>query len=131
MKASDFSAEETEAVVAKYVDEFLRRPNMGLVIVTFGDEGSRAFTRAGSAKAEIFPAVPFGDTVGAGDSLMAGVLTWLNGRGALRPAMLSTLGDEALGEMLRFGAVVAGLNCQHVGCVPPTRPEVDAALAGA
>ena len=29
----------------------------------------------------------------------------------------------------RFGAVVAGLNCQHVGCVPPTRPEVDAALA--
>jgi len=28
----------------------------------------------------------------------------------------------------RFGAVVAGLNCQHVGCVPPTRPEVDRAL---
>lgn len=131
VKASDFSAEETEAIVAKYVDEFLRRPNLGLVIVTFGDEGSRAFTRAGSARAEIFPAVPFGDTVGAGDSLMAGVLTWLNERGALRPAMLSTLGDEALGEMLRFGAVVAGLNCQHVGCVPPTRPEVDAALAGA
>jgi fructokinase len=31
--------------------------------------------------------------------------------------------------MLRFGAVVAGLNCQHVGCVPPTRGEVEAALA--
>jgi fructokinase len=31
--------------------------------------------------------------------------------------------------MLRFGAVVAGLNCAHKGCVPPTRPEVDAVLA--
>jgi fructokinase len=67
--------------------------------------------------------------VGAGDSLMAGVLTWLNERGALRPAMLSTLDSAALSEMLRFGAVVAGLNCQHVGCVPPTRGEVDAVLA--
>ena len=129
VKASDLSAEETETIVTKYVEEFLRRPNMGLVVVTFGDEGSRAFTRAGSATAEIFPAVPFGDTVGAGDSLMAGVLTWLNERGALRPAMLSTLDSAALAEMLRFGAVVAGLNCQHVGCVPPTRDEVDAALA--
>lgn len=129
VKASDLSAEETETIVTKYVEEFLRRPNMGLVVVTFGDEGSRAFTRAGSATAEIFPAVPFGDTVGAGDSLMAGVLTWLNERGALRPAMLSTLDSAALADMLRFGAVVAGLNCEHVGCVPPTRDEVDAALA--
>ncbi|RYD91943.1 MAG: hypothetical protein EOP61_26585 [Sphingomonadales bacterium] len=129
VKAADLTADETEAIVAKYVEDLLRRPHMGLVIVTFGEEGSRAFTRAGSAKAEIFPAVPFGDTVGAGDSLMAGVLTWLNERGALRPAMLGTLDSAALGEMLRFGAVVAGLNCQHVGCVPPTRPEVDGALA--
>jgi fructokinase len=43
--------------------------------------------------------------------------------------MLGTLDSTALTEMLRFGAVVAGLNCQHVGCVPPTRSEVDAALA--
>lgn len=129
VKAADLSAEETEAIVAKYVDELLRRPHMGLVVVTFGEEGSRAFTRAGSAKAEIYPAVPFGDTVGAGDSLMAGILTWLNERGALRPAMLPTLDSAALGEMLRFGAVVAGLNCMRVGCVPPTRAEVDAVLA--
>jgi fructokinase len=129
VKAADLSAEETEAIVARYVEDLLGRPHMGLVVVTFGEEGSRAFTRAGSAKAEIFPAVPFGDTVGAGDSLMAGVLTWLKERGALRPAMLGTLDSAALAEMLRFGAVVAGLNCTHIGCVPPTRAEVDAVLA--
>jgi len=129
VKASDFTAVETEAIVEKYVADFLSRPNMGLVIVTFGDEGSRAFTRAGSAVAPIFPAEPFGDTVGAGDSLMAGVLTTLGERGALTAEALRALDDAALAEILRFGAVVAGLNCRHFGCVPPTREEVDAVLA--
>lgn len=130
VKASDFTAAETEAMVEKYVADFLDRPNVGLVVITFGDEGSRAFTKAGSAIAPIFPAEPFGDTVGAGDTLMAGVLTTLNERGALTPDGLRRLDSDTLGEVLRFGAVVAGLNCRHFGCVPPTRPEVDAALAG-
>jgi fructokinase len=128
VKASDFTAAETEAMVQKYVADFLGRPNMGLVVVTFGDEGSRAFTKSGSAVAEIFPAVPFGDTVGAGDSLMAGILTILNERGVLNRDGLRGLDAAALGEVLRFGAVVAGLNCRHFGCVPPTRAEVDAVL---
>jgi fructokinase len=130
VKAEDFTADEIEALVEKHVAQLLRRPNLGLVIVTFGDAGSRAFTRAGSAQAAVYPAVPFGDTVGAGDSLMAGVLTWLNERDVLKPGMLGTLDATALAEMLRFGAVTAGINCQRVGCVPPTRAEVDAALAG-
>jgi fructokinase len=128
VKANEFTPAETEAIVEKYVADFLGRPNMGLVVVTFGDEGSRAFTKAGSAMAPIFPAVPFGDTVGAGDSLMAGVLTTLNERRMLTRDGLRALNSAALGEVLRFGATVAGLNCRHVGCVPPTRPEVDAAL---
>lgn len=127
----DLPAAEKEAIVTKYVADFLGRPNCELVIVTFGDEGSRAFTRAGSAKAAIYPAVPFGDTVGAGDSLMAGVLTTLNESGDLRPGRLGAMGDAALGRMLRFGAVVAGLNCRHFGCVPPTRAEVDGVLVEA
>ena len=129
VKATDFTPAETEAIVDKYVADFLGRPNMGLVVVTFGDEGSRAFTRAGSATAPVFPAEPFGDTVGAGDSLMAGVLTILNERGALSRDGLGGLDDAALAEVLHFGAVVAGLNCRHIGCVPPTRAEVDAVLA--
>lgn len=126
---SDLPTAEKEAIVAKYVADFLARPNCELVIVTFGEEGSRAFTQSGSATAPIYPAEPFGDTVGAGDSLMAGVLTILNEKGDLSPATLGLLGDAALANVLRFGAVVAGLNCRHFGCVPPTRAEVDAVLA--
>lgn len=125
----DLPAAEKEAIVAKYAADFLGRPNCELVIVTFGDEGSRAFTKTGSATAAIYPAVPFGDTVGAGDSLMAGILTILNETGDLKPGKLSALDAAALGKVLRFGAVVAGLNCRHFGCVPPTRGEVDAVLA--
>jgi fructokinase len=119
---------EQEAIVARYVDDFLSRPNCELVVVTFGEVGSRAFTRAGSARAASYRPPVFGDTVGAGDSLMAGILSILAERGDLRTGRLRALEAPALAQVLRFGAVVAGLNCAHKGCKPPTRAEVDAVL---
>jgi fructokinase len=67
--------------------------------------------------------------VGAGDCLMAGILAILAEEGNLRPGRLKALDGEALNRVLRFGAVVAGLNCGHKGCHPPTRAEVDTVLA--
>ena len=49
-------------------------------------------------------------------------------KGDLKPGELAGLDGEELEEMLHFGAIVAGLNCAHKGCVPPTRAEVDAIL---
>lgn len=129
VRATELTPADVETLVKKYAADFLGRPNCELVIVTFGDEGSRAFTRSGAAKQGVYPAVPFGDTVGAGDTLMAAVLTLLNEQGNLKPGQLGAMDDVALATMLRFGAVAAGLNCQFVGCHPPTRGEVDAVLA--
>lgn len=120
---------EEDAILDRYVADYLSRPNMELVVVTFGERGSRAFTKAGTARAIIYSPPVFGDTVGAGDSLMAGILTLLNEQGDLKPGKLRALESAKLESMLRFGAVVAGLNCAHKGCNPPTRPEVDAVLA--
>lgn len=119
---------EQEAIVARYVEDFLSRPNCEMVVVTFGEGGSRAFTRAGTARADSYRPPVFGDTVGAGDSLMAGILAILHEQGDLRPDRLRGLDGAALDKVLRFGAVVAGLNCSHKGCHPPTRAEVDAVL---
>ena len=128
VRATELTPAEVERLVEKYVADFLARPTVELVIITFGDEGSRAFTRSGSARQGIFEAVPFGDTVGAGDTLMAAVLTQLNDQGNLKPGKLAAMNDAALTQMLRFGAVAAGLNCTFVGCHPPTRAEVEAVL---
>ena len=107
----------------------LDRPNCELVVVTLGEQGSRAFSNVATAAAGIYSPPVFGDTVGAGDSLMAGILTWLNETGALKLGKLGQLDAAALEKTLRFGAVVAGLNCAQKGCKPPTRAEVDAVLA--
>ena len=119
-----------DELVANFVAEMFARPNCELVVVTFGEEGSRAHSRSAEARQPVFPAVPFGDTVGAGDTLMAAILTYLGERNAFSPDGLRALDAAELAGMLRFGAVAAGLNCRRLGCQPPTRAELDAALAG-
>ena len=126
----DLEALDGSRSIDQHAADLLERPNCQLVVVTLGDKGSRAFTRAGQAQAAIHAPPVFGDTVGAGDSLMAGILSWLHERDLLKPGKLETLDEGALSDMLRFGAVVAGINCGRKGCKPPTRGEVDAVLAG-
>jgi fructokinase len=112
-----------------FAAELLRKPNCSLVIITLGAEGSLAFNAMASVRSPIYPATPGGDNVGAGDTLMAGVLAWLAGQNALAPDDLAQLDAAALQQMLWFGAVAAGINCSRIGANPPTRAEVDAVLA--
>ncbi|WP_417584292.1 carbohydrate kinase family protein [Pelagibacterium sp.] len=124
----DLSALDDTLSIEAHAQLLLARPNVKLVVVTMGDAGSRAFTASGEAHAAVHRPAVFGDTVGAGDSLMAGVLTALAEREALTVDRLGGLDAQDLGEVLRFGAVTAGLNCGFVGCNPPSRDDVDAVL---
>ncbi len=130
LSSEDLEALDSSKSIETHARELLARPHCQLVVVTLGEGGSRAFSKSGEATAGIWSPPVFGDTVGAGDCLMAGILTLLGERGELKPGRLAALDATALGEVLRFGAVVAGINCGHKGCVPPTRPEVDAVLSG-
>ena len=108
------------------------RPKCQLVVVTLAEKGSVAVTAAGEGKGGIYnlPDPEVGaDTVGAGDTLMAGIITWLSNNGMLSPEKLGTLDGAALDTMLRFGSIAAGINCSRVGANPPTRAEVEAVLA--
>jgi fructokinase len=109
----------------------LKRPNVKLVVITLGTEGSMAFTKGTTVRSPIYPATPGGDNVGAGDTLMAGILTWLADNGVLAPDKLAALGAAQLKAMLWYGAVAAGINCSRVGANPPTRDEVDAVVKAA
>ncbi|MEP7240833.1 MAG: carbohydrate kinase [Devosia sp.] len=129
-----FSEEDLETLapglsIEAQVADFLKLPECSLVVITLGANGSMAFSRSGRVSGPIYPATPGGDNVGAGDTLMAGVLTWLSDHEVLAPEPMGALGDDALRQMLWFGAVAAGINCSRVGANPPTRLEVDAVLA--
>ncbi|WP_193334554.1 carbohydrate kinase family protein [Devosia beringensis] len=128
MSEEDLDALDSSKSIEQHAAELLGRPNCKLVVITLGDKGSRAFTAAGTAQAAIYAPPVFGDTVGAGDSLMAGILSWLDERDLLKPGRLTALDAAALADMLAFGAVVAGINCGRKGCKPPTRAEVDAVM---
>ncbi len=124
----DLAALDSAKGVEQHAAELLARPRCEMVVVTLGEAGSRAFTAAGEGHADVYTPATFGDTVGAGDTLMAGIITILAERGDLAPGKLDRLDGAALSDVLRFGSVAAGLNCAHQGCHPPTRAELDATL---
>ncbi len=75
------------------------------------------------------PEVEVVDTVGAGDSLAAGLLTGLLAAGVTDRSGLEALDDARLLDVVDDAALVAALNCTRVGADPPTRAEVEAARA--
>jgi fructokinase len=75
------------------------------------------------------PRVAVADTVGAGDSLAAGLLGGLLTAGVTTRTGLERLTDEELCQIVDDASLVAALNCTRVGADPPTRAELDAARA--
>lgn len=91
------------------------------VVVTRGALGAIAWTAAG-ARATVGPVtVPVIDTVGAGDTFQAALLTWLAENGALAAAALGSLADSALRDALGFSARAAAITCSRRGADMPTR----------
>ncbi|HEX2074336.1 MAG TPA: carbohydrate kinase [Geodermatophilus sp.] len=73
------------------------------------------------------PRVTVADTVGAGDSLAAGLFAGLLEAGVTTRAALQELPDEQLVRIVDDAALVAALTCTRVGADPPTRAELAAA----
>lgn len=104
-----------------------------LVVVTRGELGPWAVTQKTSPAGVAMPAyrVEVADTVGAGDSLMAALITALldrdiKGRGSR--AQLELMSREELKDILAFSATAAGITVSRAGANPPTRDELKAAL---
>lgn len=93
------------------------------VVVTHGEHGSQ-LQRAGRTLS--CPAVPCDviDTVGAGDTFSAGLLTALAERRALQRHAMADLADHEWLEVLRFASAAAALCCEREGADPPARADV-------
>jgi fructokinase len=95
-----------------------------LVVLTDGGAPLRAARPGGRLLRRQPPAVDVVDTVGAGDSLAAGLFAGLVRTGTLtRPALLQ-LPEPALVELLDDAVLVAALACTRAGADPPTAAEL-------
>ena len=94
-----------------------------LVVVTRGAEGAVAWT----AKANItVPPVKVKviDTVGAGDTFQAALLTWLAEHDSVSASALQNLSAAQLTDALSFAARAAAITCSRRGADLPRRAEL-------
>ena len=96
---------------------------MKLVVVTRGGEGAQGWTRAAAARAAPV-AVNVIDTVGAGDTFQAALLTWLAEHDRLAAQALDGLSQGELHQALGFAARAAAVTCSRRGADMPRRAEV-------
>jgi fructokinase len=94
-----------------------------LVVVTRGAEGATAWTQRVTATVPTVQ-VEVVDTVGAGDTFQAALLTWLAERGRLSASALEALTGSELESMLGFAAGAAAITCSRRGADMPRRSEL-------
>ena len=103
-----------------------------MVVVTRGAAGPWGITAAGEAEYPA-PKVEVADTVGAGDSFMAALLSGIVDRGlngAQNRKDLRELPAEGLAELLAHAAKAAAVTVSRPGANPPTRAEMTGAVGG-
>jgi fructokinase len=116
-KAASSGAGESEADPVELAGRWVEQYGLGLGVITLGPGGGAAVEPGGNiTRVPGFPAKVV-DTVGAGDTFMAG---FLDGYVKLQ------LGIEG---SLERGAAAAAIVCSRRGAQPPTEAEVDDLIA--
>jgi len=96
----------------------------GLRVLTMGAQG--VHTRCGKTNIEVGarPVKTLVDTVGAGDTFMATMLSWLAEEGVSSRSELMALNSDHLTAMMERSSLAASLNCEKRGCNPPYLKEL-------
>ncbi|MYM86777.1 carbohydrate kinase [Rugamonas sp. FT82W] len=97
---------------------------VALVVVTRGEQGVLAATRAAGKHAMRARKVEVVDTVGAGDTFQAALLSYLAWHKLLTRAALSALDAPSLLAALDFAGRAAAITCSRRGADMPTLEEV-------
>ena len=110
--------------VEQFCEQALQR-GVKLVVVTRGQSGAMGRSAA-SAVVYVPPVVVQTiDTVGAGDSFQAALMSWLAEHNCLRTDALGQLDEASLREALAFSARAAAITCSRRGADLPRRSELD------
>ncbi|WP_226574742.1 carbohydrate kinase family protein [Acuticoccus sediminis] len=109
-----------ETVVSGWLEQ-----GIAAVIVTDGPRGAVMHT-AGRSVAVAAPRVEVVDTVGAGDSFLAALLTALADRGMTTAAGVAALDEAQCRAVLAFAVQAAGVTCTRRGADLPRRTDLPA-----
>jgi fructokinase len=95
-----------------------------IVFLTRGGEGATVFSRThGSWSVPACP-VTIADTVGAGDTFQAALITWLTEQGLDSVQGVQQLAREQIETMLKFAVQAAALTCSKTGPDLPYRHQL-------
>ena len=95
-----------------------------IVFLTRGGEGATVFSRAHGSWSVPACSVKIADTVGAGDTFQAALITWLTEQGLDSVEGVQRLGREQIDAMLKFAAHAAALTCSKTGPDLPYRHQL-------
>ncbi len=105
--------------------ENLLKLGPALVIVTKGGEGAEAFGQMGRVSVP-GARVAIADTVGAGDTFHAALVTGLAERDFRSGALLREADSDDVAELLKFAIRASAITCSRRGADLPRRADVDA-----
>jgi fructokinase len=94
-----------------------------LVLITLGGDGALAVSAQGTVHVPA-PKVTVADTVGAGDTFTAGVLTALHRAGLLTKPAVAGLSQDAIREAAGLGVRAAAVTVSRPGANPPWAHEL-------
>lgn len=94
-----------------------------LVVVTSGEKGSVAYTATGKVEVAAYK-VQVVDTVGAGDTVNAGLLAWFHEAGLLNKDSIRKLSTTDIRAALELAAKAAAITVSREGANPPKRSEL-------
>ena len=100
------------------------RKGPSLVVLTRGDVGAVGITAKGVRHFVPAAKVVVADTVGAGDTFHAALLTWLGERQRLEREAAARLSENELHSLLGFAARAAAVTCTRRGADMARRHEV-------
>jgi len=96
-----------------------------LVFLTRGGEGATVFSRAHGSWSVPACSVKIADTVGAGDTFQAALITWLTEQQLDSVDGVQRLSREQIDAMLKFAVQAAALTCSKTGPDLPYRQQLD------
>ncbi|MCE5255987.1 MAG: carbohydrate kinase [Spirochaetaceae bacterium] len=97
------------------------------VFLTRGEKGSVAATRKTRVSCRAAE-VKVVDTIGAGDTFHAAIVTALDSMGIRTKAEVASLDQETLFALAQFASAASALNCTKEGADPPTHAELAVAF---